>query len=50
MTSGSETALRGASERLVPVFMTALVTGLGLLRLAMASDDPRREIEGRWRS
>jgi hypothetical protein len=29
MTSGFETALPDASERLVPIFMTALVTGLG---------------------
>jgi Cu/Ag efflux pump CusA len=43
---GLETALRGASERLAPILMTALVTGLGLLPLAAGSGDPGREIEG----
>lgn len=46
MTWGSDTALRGASERLAPILMTALVTGLGLLPLAIGSGDPGREIEG----
>src|SRR5579864_5282391 len=46
MTWGLETALRGASERLAPILMTALVTGLGLLPLAIGSGDPGREIEG----
>ena len=45
-TWGLETALRGASERLTPILMTALVTGLGLLPLAIGSGDPGREIEG----
>jgi Cu/Ag efflux pump CusA len=46
MTWELDTALRGASERLAPILMTALVTGLGLLPLAMGSGDPGREIEG----
>lgn len=46
MNWGLETALRGASERLAPILMTALVTGLGLLPLAIGSGDPGREIEG----
>ena len=41
-----DTALRGASERLAPILMTALVTGLGPLPLAIGSGDPGREIEG----
>lgn len=39
-------ALRGASERLGPILMTATVTGLALLPLALGSGDPGREIEG----
>ena len=43
---GLETASQGASERLVPILMTALVAGLGLLPIAIGSGDPGREIEG----
>jgi len=46
MTWGAEAALRGASERLAPILMTALVTALGLLPLAIGSGAPGREIEG----
>jgi Cu/Ag efflux pump CusA len=46
MVWGLDTALRGASERLAPILMTALVTGFGLLPLAIGSGDPGREIEG----
>ncbi|MDP1596673.1 MAG: efflux RND transporter permease subunit [Methylotenera sp.] len=41
-----ETCIRGASERLPSILMTALVTALGLLPLAAASGQPGREIEG----
>jgi len=46
MDWGIETAVRGASERLAPILMTASVTALGLLPLAIGSGAPGREIEG----
>lgn len=46
MVWGLETAIKGASERLPSILMTALVTALGLLPLAAGSDQPGREIEG----
>ena len=46
MTWGHDAAMRGASERLLPILMTALVTALGLLPLAIGSGAPGREIEG----
>ncbi len=46
MTWGMDAAIRGASERLVPILMTALVTALGLLPLAVQSGEPGNEIEG----
>jgi len=46
MTWGPEAAMRGASERLLPILMTATVTALALLPLAIGSGEAGREIEG----
>jgi CzcA family heavy metal efflux pump len=43
---GREAAIRGALERLGQILMTALVTALALVPLALGSGDPGREIEG----
>ncbi|WP_342105084.1 efflux RND transporter permease subunit [Methylobacterium sp. SI9] len=40
------TAAEGAADRMVPILMTSLVTGLGLLPLALGAGEPGREIEG----
>jgi Cu/Ag efflux pump CusA len=44
-TFGSEMILRGARERLAPILMTALATGLALVPLVVAGDIPGHEIE-----
>jgi Cu/Ag efflux pump CusA len=41
-----DAAVRGASERLIPIMMTALVTALALLPLALTSGAAGNEIEG----
>ena len=41
-----ETALQGAQERLTPVLLTALLTALALLPVALQSHQPGHEIEG----
>ncbi|KAB1073133.1 efflux RND transporter permease subunit [Methylobacterium planeticum] len=42
----ADSAIEGAADRLVPILMTSLVTGLGLLPLALGAGEPGREIEG----
>jgi Cu/Ag efflux pump CusA len=42
---GPELVLRGARERLSPIMMTALATGLALVPLVVAGTIPGHEIE-----
>jgi glyoxylase-like metal-dependent hydrolase (beta-lactamase superfamily II) len=44
-TFGSALVLRGARERLSPIMMTALATGLAVIPLVLAGDLPGHEIE-----
>jgi Cu/Ag efflux pump CusA len=41
-----ETSMRGAEERLTPVMLTAMLTGLALLPVALQLHQPGHEIEG----
>lgn len=43
---GLEAAIAGAADRLTPILMTSIVTGLGILPLAIGMDEPGREIQG----
>ncbi len=43
---GLEVAIQGAQERLPSILMTALVTALAMLPIAVGSDNPGREIMG----
>lgn len=40
------TAIQASAERLMPILMTSIVTGIGLLPIALNSNEPGREIEG----
>jgi Cu/Ag efflux pump CusA len=42
----ADTAIRGAKERLPSILITALVTALAMLPIAMNSDSPGREVMG----
>ena len=45
LTFGRDLVMQGTRERLVPILMTALATGLALLPLALRGDRPGYEIE-----
>ena len=45
MPFGIDLVMRGARERIAPIMMTALTTGLALIPLAIAGDLPGHEIE-----
>jgi Cu/Ag efflux pump CusA len=44
-TFGEEMVLRGSEERLAPILMTALATGLALLPIVISGNKPGHEIE-----
>jgi ABC-type multidrug transport system ATPase subunit len=46
LTWGLDAAVRGARDRLAPILMTSLVTGLGVFPLAIGMGDAGREIQG----
>jgi CzcA family heavy metal efflux pump len=46
ITWGLSAAVRGAADRLTPILMTSIVTGLGVLPMAIGAGDAGREIEG----
>jgi CzcA family heavy metal efflux pump len=43
---GLEVTIAGAADRLTPILMTSIVTGLGILPLAIGMNEPGREIQG----